>query len=153
MARTSKAILITSTLLAGGLALAGAAQLNQGDAAGEPDASAQAQSTEIGVVEREVVFQNYAGAEKFRAQSQDLQQQFTKAQQQGDQQKLREIQARFTQLQTELQQKFERDLGDAAAKLADEKDLDFVVAEVVYQSDAVSEVDLTETLIEKINAD
>lgn len=139
-----KAIVITS-VCGSGLALAGAAQMNTENRVAQDD------KTQVGVVQSDLVFQSYQGAADYQQQSQTLQQEFGEAQQQGDQQKMQEIQSRYAQMQMDLQQKFDNDLKKAAEKVADNKEVDFIVTEVIYQTDKVTEVDLTNDLIEEMN--
>lgn len=150
MKRRNKA-LITTTILGSGLLLAGAAQVNSQE--GVQEARAQNASTQIGIIQSDLIIQEYKGVEDFQEQSLTLQQDFAQAQQQGDQQKMQQIQDQFAQMQAQFQQQFDNDLKEAARKVARDKELDFIVSEVIYQSDKVTEVDLTADLIETINKD
>lgn len=143
--------LITTTILGSGLLLAGAAQLNSQE--GVQDAQPQKSATQIGIIQSDLIIQEYKGVEDFQEQSLTLQQDFAQAQQQGDQQKMQAIQEQFAQMQAQFQQQFDNDLKEAARKVAEDKELDFIVSEVIYQSDKVTEVDLTADLIETINKD
>jgi len=151
-------------IAASGLVLAGAAQMSaqeRGQERGQERATAQsgtqssnqANTTRIGVVENARVYQAYGPAQAFNQQAQAMQQEFARAQQSGDQQKIQEIQARFNQMQTELTEKFEKDLEAASRSVAKDEKFSMIVGEVLYAPENVKEVDVTQDLIAIINGD
>lgn len=141
---------IALTLLGSGLLLAGAAQVGVQDAA-EPGEPRQTENVHIGVFKSERVFEAYPGTQEFTVAIQGLQQEFMRAQETGDQQLLQEIQSRYTQMQQQLQQNFERDIKAASREVARAKKIDLIVSEVIYRAEDVKEVDLTPDLIEVMN--
>jgi len=142
-----------------GLALGAGALLVAGVAAYQSSAQqgrneiANGAAAQVGVVALDRVFESYPGTQKFNQQAQTLQQQFAQAQQQGDQQRVMEIQNEFTQLRVKLDESFQRDLKDTAKSLAKEMDLKLIAANVVYQADDVEQVDLTPDMIAAISDD
>jgi len=149
---------LRATTIAGALTLAGVAGLvalsSQNTDAREIRNSAQnADAPRLGVVDLNQAYSAYPGQQRFNQEMQKLQQEFAQAQQTGNRQKLTELQQRAQQMQQDLATKFESDINKVARQVAKNNNVEILVSDVIYQADAVTEVDLTDEIVDAMNGD
>ncbi len=112
---------------------------------------AAAQSTQtvtIGQADMEKVFGQYRPVQDFQAEIEKVQEDFQKAQEEGNQQKLMEIQQDFQIKQNMLMQTFQEDLRKASAAVSGKMNLHVIAVEILYHSDEAEVTDITDELIE-----
>ncbi len=105
----------------------------------------------IGRADMERVFNEYSGTKAFQEEISGLEEDFQRAQQEGDQQKLMEIHQNFQIKQSMLIENFQAAIQEAAASVSERMNVHIIVAEVLYHSDQAEIVDVSEELIEKMN--
>lgn len=105
----------------------------------------------LGTIDINAVFESYPGRAEFDKQMQQIQQDFMAAQQSGDQQAMMQLQQKAQQMQETLQTDFQSDMEAAAPSVAKSNNVKILVSDVIYQADAVKEVDLTQTLVEAMS--
>lgn len=135
------------------LVIAGAAAYQSPAQRQMENAPANDGAPHVGVVAVDRVFEAYPGMQEFNQQAQSLQQKFTEAQQTGDQQRQMEIQQQYAELRTQFDAEFRRDLEEVARKVARDKGVRVIAAEVIYRADDVQDVDLTPDLVEAMRDD
>lgn len=107
----------------------------------------------VGTYNPQQVFDRYPDREAMMNQMQELQGQMQDASQQGDQQQMAQLQQQMQQAQNEAIQKFQRDVEEAVPAVAQEREIDLVVTEVVYQADRVEAEDITDDVIEQLGGE
>lgn len=105
----------------------------------------------IGVVEVQRVFEAYPATQEFNRQAQAMQQQFAQAQQQGNQDMLMQIQAKFQQMQQKLRDDFRTEMEAATRDIAKQNEVTLVVSDVIYSANGAPEVDLTPDVIDAVS--
>ena len=109
-----------------------------------------AETIMIGQAEMERVFNEYQGTKDFQEEIAGIQEDFQRAQQEGDQQKLMEIQQNFQIKQNQLIENFQAALKEASAPVSERMNVHIIVAEVLYHSDNAQIVDVSDELIEEM---
>ena len=104
----------------------------------------------IGQAEMERVFNEYQGTKDFQEEIAGIQEDFQRAQQEGDQQKLMEIQQNFQIMQNQLIENFQAAIKEASAPVSERMNVHIIVAEVLYHSDSAQIVDVSDELIEEM---
>ena len=107
----------------------------------------------IGQLDMERVYNSYPGMRTFQSEMQSLQMEFQQAQEAGDQNKLMELQQEFQAKQDTFHREFESDLREATAAVGGRENVDLIVAEVIYHTDAAETVDVSAAMIEEMNGD
>ncbi len=105
----------------------------------------------IGTADMERVFSEYQGTKDFEAEMEKIQQDFQTAQQEGNQQRLMEIQQEFQIKQGQLIQNFHEAIEKASAPVSEKTGVQIIVAEVLYRTEAASVIDVSEELIAEMN--
>ncbi len=113
-------------------------------------AAQSAQAVIIGQADMERVFGQYRPVQDFQAEIEKVQEDFQKAQEEGNQQKLMEIQQDFQIKQNMLMQTFQKDLRKASAAVSGKMNLHVIAVEILYHSDAAEVADVTDELIENM---
>jgi Skp family chaperone for outer membrane proteins len=112
------------------------------------DAPEKPQSTlQVGTYDVEATFQQHPAQKELEKASQSSQAQMQAAQQEGDQQKLHQIQQQFEQTRSQVVEKFYRDVNKAMPTAAKAADVKVVAAEVSYTAKDVETKDITPQLI------
>lgn len=104
----------------------------------------------IGQADMGRVFNEYQGTKDFQEEMAGIEQEFQEAQQDGDQQKLMEIQQNFQIKQNRLIQNFQNALEKASGPVSEKANVHIIVAEVLYHSDSAEIVDVSAELIEQM---
>ncbi len=105
----------------------------------------------IGLADMERVFHEYSGTKAFQEEISGIEEDFQRAQQEGDQQKLMEIQQNFQIKQSRLIENFQAAIQEAASPVSERMNVHIIVAEVLYHSDKAEIVDVSDELIEEMN--
>lgn len=106
----------------------------------------------VGIYDPQRAFQSYHGFHEFNSKMQELQREQAEAQQQGDQQRVMEIQNEMQQRQNETVQQFYSDVEGAIPDVAVKQDIRIVAMEVVWVApDMDAPIDITADLIESMN--
>ncbi len=111
-------------------------------------AAQSARTVTIGQADMEEVFGQYRPVQDFQAEIEKVQEDFRKAQEEGNQQRLMEIQQDFQIKQNMLMQTFQEDLRKASAAVSGKMNLHVIAVEILYHSDAAEVADVTDELIE-----
>ncbi len=144
--------LATPALLTAGLVLGAIVLIGP-----HTDAQAQQQAAkgamQVGVYDQQALFQEYPGSQELMQFYQGIQDQMQQAQQDGDQQKLRELQQVTEEKRQEVIQNFEKAVDNALPTVADEAGIKVVALQVVYTADDVKTTNLTRPLAAAIGAE
>ena len=105
----------------------------------------------IGQVDMEKVFNEYRDTKDLQAEIGKINEDLKKAQQEGDGQKLSELQQDFQVRQSQLVEKFHSEIEKASASVSERMDLNIVVAEILYTTDKAEVVDVSDELIKEMN--
>ena len=131
--------------------LAALAMLAGGFAVAQDSGSGDGEIT-VGTYDMRAIFQAYDGRQEFMQRAQEIQQQAQAAQQAGDRQKLQQLQQQMQQEQQKMGMQLTEAIDDIIANVAEEQGLEVVVNEVLYSVDAVTTKDVTDAIIEEVNA-
>jgi Skp family chaperone for outer membrane proteins len=111
----------------------------------------EAELVTIGQADMEKVFSEYQGTKDFQEKIGKMQENLQKAQQEEDREKLMEIQKDFQEGQNQLIRSFQEALENASAPVSKKMNLNIIVAEVLYHSDKVEILDVSDELIKEMN--
>lgn len=107
----------------------------------------------VGTYQQEAAFQNYHRTEELMAFAQELEAEAMEAQQAGDQQKLMDLQAQMQQRQNATIESFFNDIERILPDLARQQNVQVVAVEIQYLAPDIESKDITDLLVEQLNAD
>jgi hypothetical protein len=146
---------ITRSRLVGSVALVAALGLALGlTYAGDDPVDEPAEKTvQTGTYQPQRVFEQYHRTQELMEFLHELQGEAQIAQQEGDQQKMIELQMRFQQREQQLMDAFMQEMEKAMPEVAREANVDIIALEIQYKAPHVGDpTDLTEQLVAKMNA-
>lgn len=124
-----------------------------GEASSTDAARDEADGLRVGTYNPQMAFTRYHGMEAYNEFLASLEEEAMQAQQSGDQQKLIELQQRVQRRQNEIVEAFEAELDEALPRVAKDAGVRLIVVDVAFKDDTIRETDLTQQIIELVNAD
>jgi Skp family chaperone for outer membrane proteins len=108
---------------------------------------------QVGTYDRQKAFRQYPGRKDLMDAFTSARSQMSKAQQEGNQKKIKEIQQNLQKKQTEIVKKFQKDVKKALPDVADKAKVKVVAVDVVYTADDVNTKDITSDIVKAIGGD
>ncbi len=105
----------------------------------------------IGVYNPQAVLEEHPLHDDLWEAASAIQVDMQEAQEEGDYERIQELQRDFEQERNTILDEFEADVDDAIAEIVDDTDIQVVALEVVYAAEGIDTTDITQDIIELVN--
>lgn len=107
----------------------------------------------VGTYRPQVAFEKHPLQKKLMQEYERFETAMGEAQQEGDQEKVRQVQQQFEQQRTQIVQQFHTDVQQALPEVAEEAGIKVIALEIAYTAEDVATQDLTEDLVKTFAED